>query len=458
MQRRPACSLEWMYLAATNKLMREHFYGLVESLVRSLSAAEHLHASLDGETSDFIRFNHSRVRQAGQIKQYTLQLTLVRDRKHCHGSCDLSGNAADDEAAIKLLLADLRRMLPNCPDDPYLNYSTQVQSSGDTGFHTLPTSDRIARLICESATDLDLVGIYAAGDIVRGYANSYGQRNWHGRSIFNFDWSCHLPANRATKSHYAGSDWQTDQFTAELQRQRRALEILQLSPKTLAPGAYRVYLAPTALAELLGLLNWGGFSLRELRTHQSPLLKLAAGNRMLNPMVSLYDNRGDGLVPLFTEEGFVIPARVDLIINGRAGEALVDARSAREYDKPVNAASESPQALEMAAGSLAEKDILQALDTGIYINHLWYGNFSDINNCRITGMTRYACFWVENGRIKAPLHVMRFDDSIFRLLGEQLLAVTRERRFLHDPDTYEQRSLDSMHLPGILCNELRLTL
>lgn len=438
--------------------MRAHFYDLVDNLVSSLPANTHLHACLDGETSDFVRFNRARVRQAGQVSQQELQLAVHRGQKHCSGSCDLSGNAADDETTAVALLNKLLEMLPNCPDDPYINYSDRVHSTDDSEFHTLPAVDDVATVICETAADLDLVGIYAAGDIVSGYANSYGQRNWHGRSVFNLDWSCHLPGNRAVKSHYAGCDWQKDSLMKELERQRQALEILQKPLKTLSPGTYRAYLAPTALAELLSLVCWGGFSLRELKTRQSPLLKLNAAERTLHPEVTLRDNRGGGLVPLFTEEGFVIPAAIELIEKGRMAEPLIDARSAREYDATVNAAAEIPQALEMTAGSLAQADVLETLNNGLYINHLWYANFSDTNNCRITGMTRYACFWVENGRIQAPLDVMRFDDSMYRLLGDQLLAITRERRFLHDADTYGQRSLDSMHLPGILCQALRLTL
>lgn len=35
-------------------------------------------------------------------------------------------------------------------------------------------------------------------------------------------------------------------------------------------------------------------------------------------------------------------------------------------------------------------------------------------------MTRFATFWVEQGRIVAPVDAMRFDDSLYRLLGSEL--------------------------------------
>ena len=129
-----------------------------------------------------------------------------------------------------------------------------------------------------------------------------------------------------------------------------------------------------------------------------------------------------------------------------------------EYGRVTNAEYEFPGALELAAGHLNSADILKELDTGLYINNLWYLNFSDRNACQITGMTRFACFWVEHGEIQAPVNVMRFDDSVYNLLGTNLLGLTRERELLLDPGTYGQRSNHSMELPGVLVRDLRLTL
>ncbi len=103
-------------------------------------------------------------------------------------------------------------------------------------------------------------------------------------------------------------------------------------------------------------------------------------------------------------------------------------------------------------------DALQALDRGLYIGNLWYLNYSDRNSARITGMTRFATFWVENGGIQAPVNALRFDDSLYRLLGDQLLALTREREFLLDPGSYGARSSRSARLPGALIGAMRFTL
>src|SRR5205807_5910346 len=120
--------------------------------------------------------------------------------------------------------------------------------------------------------------------------------------------------------------------------------------------------------------------------------------------------------------------------------------------------SEMPESLDMAGGELPMADALAALDTGLYIGNLWYLNFSDRPACRVTGMTRFASFWAENGKIVAPVNVMRFDDSVFRLFGDRLLALTSERELVVNGETYRNRSVSSMRLPGAVVSEMAFTL
>ena len=76
----------------------------------------------------------------------------------------------------------------------------------------------------------------------------------------------------------------------------------------------------------------------------------------------------------------------------------------------------------------------------------------------MTGMTRFATFWVENGEIQAPLNVMRFDESLYRTLGTNLVGITAAADYILDPDTYHARSTSSSRLPGILVEDFTLTL
>jgi hypothetical protein len=60
--------------------------------------------------------------------------------------------------------------------------------------------------------DLDLVGIYAAGPISRGFASSFGAFGWHQANSFNFDWSLFHENGQAVKANYAGQLWSADDF------------------------------------------------------------------------------------------------------------------------------------------------------------------------------------------------------------------------------------------------------
>ncbi|MEO7760633.1 MAG: metallopeptidase TldD-related protein, partial [Casimicrobiaceae bacterium] len=157
---------------------------------------------------------------------------------------------------------------------------------------------------------------------------------------------------------------------------------------------------------------------------------------------------------------YLKPDRLDLIAEGQPASTMISPRTAQEYQLSENGADgdESPASVDMAGGTLAESDVLEALGTGIYLGNLWYCNFSDRMNCRVTGMTRFASFWVEHGKIAAPLNVMRFDDSLFRMLGENLEALTTTPELILDNHSYEARSTSSARLPGALIRNFSLTL
>jgi predicted Zn-dependent protease len=73
-------------------------------------------------------------------------------------------------------------------------------------------------------------------------------------------------------------------------------------------------------------------------------------------------------------------------------------------------------------------------------------------------MTRFGTFWVEGGEIIEPVKVMRFDDSLYHLLGDRLEHLTRERELILSAQTYDGRSTASVLLPGLLVSGIDLAL
>ena len=435
------------------------FKALVNSLREALHEPEQFTLSYAAESSAFVRFNHAKVRQAGQVQQASIGLKLINEGRHADLNITLAGDPQVDLRRLTEGLQQLRETLPLLPPDPYLLLNHNGWQSNNVQSHPLPDTEQVVAQITQAAEGLDLVGFYAAGPISRGFASSSGAFGWHQANSFNFDFSLFHENGQAVKASYAGHDWNSEGFARRFQQAREQLEFLGRPLRTLAPGQYRAYLAPAALEEIMGMLCWGGFSAQSIASKSSPLQKLYGGDSAFSPLVSLDEKVSGSLSPAFSDEGYP-RSDLGLIVDGKAGAQLVSSRSAAEYGLTANGASggESPSALNMKAGALPDADILKQLGTGLYISNLWYLNFSDQPAARLTGMTRFATFWVENGEIQAPVNTMRFDDSAFSLLGSQLEALTAERELLLSASTYSQRATASALLPGALVSRLTLTL
>lgn len=442
-------------------MMQEYFADLADFLTSLLSGNEIYTCSFAAEDSDFVRLNHSAIRQAGSVSQRTLACDLIEGLRHASGELTLSGDLALDRPRLASFVEQLREQLPYLPEDPHLLYATEVRSSERLGENHLPEdSGAIVSAVLDAGHGHDLVGIYAAGGVYSGFANSFGQRNWFSTYTYNLDWSLYLRADKAVKNRYAGFVWDPAEFSHKMDAAKAQLAGLSKPARTIEPGEYRVYLAPTALVEILELLSWGGFGLKDHRTKQTTLLKMVEEGLTLSPQVTLQENTADGVATNFQGAGFLKPDRVTLIEAGAFGECVVSPRSAKEYGVPTNGASswEMPASLDLAAGTIPDSEVLRQLDTGVYINNLWYLNYSDRTACRMTGMTRFATFWAEHGEIQTSLNVMRFDETLYRLLGDNLLGLTVERDFLLDPSTYHARSTGSFRGPGALVEGFRFTL
>ena len=440
--------------------MKTHFFAIADYVQTLLKIGEVSLANLSAEESNFVRFNKSMIRQAGSIKQIGLAISLIANKRRSESRLTLSGSYTQDCAMARAAVEALRLDVANLPEDPYLLFNQTPQSSEFIGESALPSDVQMFDQILTAGQGKDLVGIFASGAIYKGFANSLGQRNWHRVDNFNCEWCLYHAADKAVKSGYAGTHWVASEFEQKMALSATQLTILQRPAKSLKPGQYRSYLTPTALGEIVGLLSWGGFGVKSQRNKQSPLIKLEDGSAVLHHSISMSENAAQGVAPSFQSEGFIKFASVDLIKAGRSAGSLISPRSAREYSLQTNGANagESPESMDMAAGLLDQADVLSTLDTGLLIGNLWYLNYSERASCRMTGMTRFATFWVENGEIVAPLNVMRFDDSAYRVLGSNLAGLTAQRDWLMDSGSYSERSTGSARLPGALVNDFSLTL
>jgi len=438
---------------------RDHFDALAEAVCRT-EDVDRTSLYLSAETSDFLRFNRSALRQATHVTQGFATVAVMRGARRAEATLTLSGDAARD---IEQLRAERQRLVADLPlvaDDPWLLLPEACTRSVREDPGSLPEAATVIDAVTRHAAGLDLVGFHAAGPVVRAYADSLGSRHWHRVETFHFGWCLYHAGDQAVKTAYTGTHWDEAAFETRLRAAAGRAELLRRAPRSLSPGAYRTAFSPSAMNELLGTLAWSGFGLKARRTGVSSLMQLERGDAVLHPELRITEATEHGHAPAFTEDGFVKPREVVLVHGGRAAGTLNSPRSAREYGLSANGAGpeEGPESLALGTGTMAQADLLETLDTGLYVSDLWYLNYSDRQACRMTGMTRFACFWVEDGRLVAPLKVMRFDDSFIRMFGEGLVGLTDQTEAVVETDSYQSRQLASMTVPAAIVADWRLTL
>jgi len=439
---------------------KEELKALGEALFHDLKAHESMTLTYSGESSLFIRINQTKVCQASHINQGFVSMDFISRNCHTEVTFSITGQFIEDLKRAQEILENCRNECKTLPEDPYIVFPEEGKSSEEDHYGKLVPIDELTEGLLKPADACDLAGLYASGIRMRAYMNSKEQFHWFSTENFYFDYSLYTSSQKAIKATYAGSEWQDREYNVSLQQAKKQLDILEHPPRKLTPGKYRVYLAPSATAELLTLLSWSGLSAQNLRQGQSPLKEFWEGEMKLSPLFSLDEDFHLGLVPRFNEFGEISPLKIPLITKGELSSLLINKRTAQEYSLKSNAANgrETPRSLKVHPGNLKESSILSRLETGVYISNLHYLNWSDLQHGRATGMTRYGCFWVEEGKIVSPIQDMRFDETVYNVFGDYLEDLGEKAELIPQISSYDEQSLGGISVPGMLLNNFTFTL
>jgi predicted Zn-dependent protease len=439
--------------------VHSHFNAVADGVLAGLHAGEELTVNLSAEETLFVRFNNNRVRQNTDVSQISLSLRLQSAGRTVEKSRTLSGGLDADNSAVARLLQACRDEAAVLPVDPNQVPLANNGTSRDDFTGALLGPQDVVRAVVGPAAGCDLAGLYAGGVSIRANRNSKGQNHWFATETFFLDYSLYN-GSLAAKGSYAGSRWQEAEWAANLARTKSLLALLGRPQQNVQPGTYRTYLAPRAFSDLISMLGWNALSASAWKQGRSPFKKLIEKESRLSSLLHVDENFELGLTPRFNSLGEVSDERLNLIEQGELKSLLISSRTAKEYALAANGAAsdEAPRALDVMCGQLAEEDVLKEIGTGLYLSNLHYLNWSDPVSARVTGMTRYACFWVEGGEIAGPIKDLRWDESLYQALGSKLVALTRHSEIDPATGTYFQRALGGSRTPGALIDGFTFTL
>jgi PmbA protein len=205
----------------------------------------------------------------------------------------------------------------------------------------------------------------------------------------------------------------------------------------LPDGEYDVVLGPIAAGELLHFFGDFGFA-GDLLASGVGVVASRRGQRLAAAAVTVADDATAdvGLPFPFDVEG-TPKRRVTFLDRGRVGEVVTDARlAARLGSAPTGhmhiAREESPRAIPanllLEPGGDTERELIAGVGRGVYVQRFWYTRMVNPVETTITGVSRDACFAIEDGRLARPVVGKRFTESVLGALarvdgvGDELLT------------------------------------
>ena len=430
-----------------------------EKIFNELKNNEDLSLNLHSEESDFVRFNQSKVRQNTSVNQHELTFVYQSDQRQYKMIFNLTLDMERDIKFAQNKLAEIRYELPKTDINPKFS---EMQNNGISEVYQKserPQSTEIIQAIYSSFADCDLAGFWCSGPIRQASLNSKGQFHFFENDSFFFDYSLYN-GPRAAKGFFSEPHWNEKSFINGAQQTKNTLSLLSKPPVKVKPAAYRSYLAPMAVAELMGMFYWRALSRSMYEQGYAPLKKLNEKEKVFSKEFNLVENNKLGLDSHFNSLGELVPDQISIIEGGQLKNFLISTATAKEFSLISNQAepSETLRSPEIRAGTLDNSEILKTLAQGLYLSNLHYINWSDAQAARITGMTRFACFWVENGEIVGPIQDLRFDDTLYNIWGQHLLGLTKTQQIFTNTSTYGRREKGGMKVPGALLREFNFTL
>ena len=446
-------------------MKKEIFQEICSQVFSSLENNEQLTIYLEGENSQYFRFNDPKLRQSGIIEDYAVTISLFSGKKSLQAATTVSSDIESSVNNLRNEIHALRDPLSLIPENEYTRFPDSFESVEMIKSGQLPDRNEILEALMDVITKDYLTGVWTSGKIFRACSTSEGTNHWFEKDSFIFDFSLIDEKENMVKVLFPGSSWDKNKFDAAFEEASSKLKLMNKPKLELKPGKYRVWFEPNAVADFVDMFNWNGVSESSFRNGSSCLLKMRNSEQKLSPLFSLHESFSSRATAPFNSRGEV-SKDVNIINKGELNNTLVNSKTALEYKIPSNFAEEANswgmgeymRSPLMEAGDIDKNDCLERLGTGIFISNIHYLNWSDTLGGRITGLTRYACYWVEDGKMVAPIKTMRFDDSFYNFFGSNLEGVGKEILARPVIETYDGRNPGETTCPGILVNDFELTL
>jgi predicted Zn-dependent protease len=437
-------------------MLKDKMFSIAEDILK-VAENDGTEVIVFGENSTLVRFAKSRIHQTTNVKDIRVSIRVRFGKRSAVVNFSFNGDRKDLVSAVKRA-ESLAKLSPENPDLPDLPRADKIETSIDqfdeeTAEISPEEITRMAgNLIKETPKPFEAYGVVSGGSLEYVFLTSSGFEG------YNFLTDAHIKFNPIYDTYSYLVQKSAKRFKdlnlgEVLERVEERLNFV-LKPRDAEPGKWTVILEPLALTDILVFLNWIGFSGKSAIEGISPL-RDKVGQKVFSEKVTILD---DALNP----KGFVLPFDFEgnrkgltvVVENGVFKNFAHDSITAKKMGVESNACaspfSNNPIFLNLyfKGGEKDYKKLIEETDRGLIITTFWYVNLVDPQSLTLTGMTRDGVFLVENGRIVGSMKNMRFNESIFNILGG-VLDISKEEELVSESSWYDMHYPHGMILPTI---------
>ena len=421
--------------------------GLVNIAQKTVKMAEKEGAS-QAEASVFrvdnalTRYTKNMIHQNVVSSTYYLNLEVVVDGNKL-GSMGI--NSVEDISLKKAVDTALKIARISAPDPEFKSLVSPkpITALPETYYKStanLSPEDRVdaVRTIIDTALDYNKEVKWSAGSIQNqsmgfAIANSLGVEAETKATRATVEVNTRAGADDVEGSGYAASfEMDVNKFDySSLANSAAKDAVNSINPKTIPIGEYEAIMTPESVATFTRFIGMLGFSARSYQEGYS-FLTDKIGSQVFDEKLTIVDD-GRSLdtfnaVP-FDGEGSP-KKRISLVKNGIPENLVYDNYTARKDDTESTGHSlpkfavgffyrgvPMPINMIVDTGDASVEEMIEDTKKGVYLTRLHYVNPIRRDKAVVSGLTRDACWYIENGEIKHAIKVMRFTDAVPKVMG-----------------------------------------
>ena len=413
--------------------------GAVDKAVR-LGASQAM-ATVVSSNSALTRFTLNAIHQNIAQKKYVLNFEVVVD-KNKKGSSVV--NSLKEKAVADSVERALKIARISSPDPDFHSYAEPKKIAPLPEIYNKNTAsitpeDRVegVQTLIETALDYDKrvtwsTGAYTTESVSLAIANSLGVEAETAYTRGSID-----VVTKAGDDAVQGSGYRSmrshDVGTFDFEGMARAAAedaVNAIKPELIPIGDYEVIFTPTSVGTFTGFMGRLGFSARAYQDGYSCLMD-KIGSQVFDEKLTIHD-RGRSLETYnaMPFDGDGLPKGNYTLVEGGVPMNLCYDTYTAHKDKTESTGHALPNTgrgyfsgfpmptnMVMEPGDASVDEMIAETKRGVYITRLHYVNPIRRDKAVISGLTRDACWLIENGEIKHPIKVMRFTDSVLRVMS-----------------------------------------